>query len=147
MYRKISLYFAAGAAGGIAYMFFLWGFGALGITQFLNVDLVYKLTPELFYTCLGMGGIGGFLFFIPVFSKNRLQRGLITGLIAAAIALFVLMPMDAERGITGFVRAFSGETGMLGLHKGAMAPVLIIIFNCVWGITASLWLGLSEKRI
>jgi len=139
MLRKLSLYFAAGAVGGTAYILIMWLFGAAGITQMLKVDLVYELDMELLYTGIGMGGIAGLLFILPVPSKNRLIKGITLGLVAAAIELFILMPIDADRGLSGVAKAFGGKSGILGLHLGAMTPLLIILFNQVWGLTASFW--------
>jgi hypothetical protein len=44
---------------------------------------------------------------------------------------FIVFPMKANK-------------GMFGLALGNMTPVLVLFFNAIWGVAASLWLRFSR---
>ena len=58
-------------------------------------------------------------------------QGLILSLGPTLAQLFLVFPLAAHKGV-------------LGLQLGPLTPALVIFFNAVWGITAGLWLKLTE---
>jgi hypothetical protein len=47
--------------------------------------------------------------------------------------LFVVFPLKAYK-------------GYLGLELGGMTPVLVVVLNAVWGISAAYWLSLIGEE-
>ena len=124
--RSISLFFTAGALGGLVYGLLEWGFGELGVTSALGVSLAPDWTPAWLYPHIVWGGIWGAVFVLPVARKGWVRRGLLLGLAPALVELLVILPYD------------SGQ-GFLGLDLGNLAPALITFYHLMWGLTASWW--------
>jgi hypothetical protein len=109
----------------------VWLFGDLGINAALGVKIAPKLTPAWLYPRIVWGGLWGFLFLLPILRRSLLRRGLLYSLGPTLVMFFVVFPMKANK-------------GMFGLALGNMTPVLVLIFNAVWGVTAALWLRFSK---
>lgn len=124
--RSLSLFFAAGALGGLANALLVWVCGHTGLTQALGVAIAPELTPPLLYQRIVWGGIWGFLFTLPLGVSSVVRRGLLLSLAPTACQLFVVFPRAGR--------------GMLGLELGALTPVLVLSFNGVWGVVAAWWL-------
>ena len=123
--RSLSLFFAAGALGGFVNSLVVWIFGELGVSQALGVSINPALSPSWLYPRIVWGGLWGLLFALPL-SSAWVTRGLLLSLGPSVIQLFVVFPMKANKGI-------------LGLELGALTPVLVLVFNAVWGVVASWW--------
>jgi len=125
--RKISLVFAAGCLGGLINSLAVWIFGELGISSALGVNIAPNLTPTWLYPRLVWGGIWGLLFLLPLMQTRIFARGLIYSIGPTLVQLFVVFPMKANK-------------GMLGLDLGLLTPLLVVVFNAIWGWTAAIWL-------
>jgi hypothetical protein len=129
---KISLTFAAGCLGGLFNAVFLWLFGALGVTGALGVHLAPAFSPPYLYQRLVWGGVWGWLFLLPT-GLSYPVRGLLYSLGPSCVALFLVLPYQAHKGI-------------LGLQLGYLTPVFVLFYNAVWGLAAGYWLKLTESR-
>ncbi len=131
--QKISLAFAAGCLGGLFNSLVVWIFGAIGINQFLGVQLAPSLNPAFLYPRLVWGGLWGFLFLLAWGSRNILGAGLLLSLGPTLGQLFWVFPFKLNK-------------GYLGLELGLLTPVLVVFFNIVWGLGAAWWLQLARSK-
>jgi hypothetical protein len=122
----VSIAFASGVLGGLINSLAVWIFGIAGISPGLGVKLAPALTPPWLYPRLVWGGIWGLLLVLPIMTKNPVMRGIILSIAPTLVQLFVIFP-------------FLLHKGMMGLQLGNLMPVLVVFFNIIWGITASLW--------
>jgi hypothetical protein len=125
--KRLTVIFAAGCLGGLANSLAVWLFGAYGVTKTLGVRIAPDLSPVWLYPRLVWGGIWGLLFLLPVFRSSVLKRGLLLSLGPTIIQLFVVFPYKADQ-------------GMMGMGLGALTPLLVLVFNAIWGITVAIWL-------
>ena len=125
--RKTSLVFAAGCFGGLLNSLAVWSFGKFGITSALGVNIAPQLSPAWLYPRLVWGGIWGLLFLLPVMQTSIFARGLIFSIGPTLVQLLVVFPMKANK-------------GMLGLDLGLLTPLMVVVFNAIWGWTAAIWL-------
>ncbi len=125
--KRLTVIFAAGCLGGLANSLAVWLFGAYGVTKSLGVRIAPDLSPTWLYPRLVWGGIWGLLFLLPVFRSSVLKRGLLLSLGPTIIQLFVVFPYKADQ-------------GMMGMGLGALTPLLVFVFNAIWGITVAIWL-------
>lgn len=125
--KRLTVIFAAGCLGGLANSLAVWLFGAYGVTKTLGVRITPDLSPVWLYPRLVWGGIWGLLFLLPVFRSSVLKRGLLLSLGPTIIQLFVVFPYKADQ-------------GMMGMGLGALTPLLVLVFNAIWGITVAIWL-------
>ena len=125
--KRLTVIFAAGCLGGLANSLAVWLFGAYGVTKTLGVHIAPDLSPVWLYPRLVWGGIWGLLFLLPVFRSSVLKRGLLLSLGPTIIQLFVVFPYKADQ-------------GMMGMGLGALTPLLVFVFNAIWGITVAIWL-------
>jgi hypothetical protein len=125
--RKTSLVFAAGCLGGLINSLAVWIFGELGISSALGVNIAPKLSPAWLYPRLVWGGIWGLLFLLPLMQTRIFARGLIYSIGPTLVQLFVVFPMKANK-------------GMLGVDLGLLTPLLVVVFNAIWGWTTAIWL-------
>jgi hypothetical protein len=130
--RKTSLVFAAGCLGGLINSLAVWIFGELGISFALGVNIAPQLSPAWLYPRLVWGGIWGLLFLLPLMKTSIFARGLILSIGPTLVQLFVVFPMKAHK-------------GMLGLDLGLLTPLLVVVFNAIWGWTAAIWLKSTGK--
>jgi hypothetical protein len=130
--KKLSLVFAAGCLGGLLNSLAVWIFGVIGITSALGVKIAPPLSAPWLYPRLVWGGIWGLLFLLPLMQKRYLYRGLIFSLGPTMIQLFIVFPMKANKGVMGF-------------DLGLLTPLLVFVFNAIWGLTAAIWLRWVNK--
>ncbi len=130
--RKISLVFAAGVLGALLNSLAVWGAGELGITTALGVKIAPKLSAAWLYPRLVWGGIWGMLFLLPMMQTRIWSRGFIYSLGPTLVQLFVVFPMKAKK-------------GAMGLELGMLTPLLVVVFNAIWGWTAAIWLRWTGK--
>ena len=131
--RRISTVFSAGALGGLVNSLALWVLGMYGITAMIGVKLAPRLVPMWLYPRIVWGGLWGLLFLIPLFKHSPFKRGILFSLGPTVMQLFVVFPFKAYK-------------GYLGLELGSMTPVLVVVLNAVWGISAAYWLSLIGEE-
>ncbi len=125
--RRLSLYFSAGAIGGIVSAIFLWFLAASGAMDHFDVSMKPQFTQEWAYLHLVHGGLWGFLFFIPFLDRLPLVKGLALSLIPTLVTLFVLFPIFQNK-------------GTMGVHLGDLTWAAVACIQAVWGTMAGLWL-------
>jgi hypothetical protein len=125
--KNISMVFAAGCLGGLVNSLAVWIFGDLGINAALGVKIAPALTPQWLYPRIVWGGIWGLLFLLPLMRGRILSRGIIFSLGPTLVQLFVVFPLKAGK-------------GYMGLDLGTLTPLLVFIFNAIWGIATAIWL-------
>jgi len=131
--RKSSMVFGAGCLGGLANSLVVWIFGLYGITSAIGVKIAPQLSAPWLYPRIVWGGIWGFLFLLPLMQRNLLTRGLIFSLGPTLVQLFIVFPMKANK-------------GLMGLDLGSLTPLAVVVFNAVWGVTAAIWLRLTNSH-
>jgi hypothetical protein len=124
--RSLSLFFAAGALGGLVSSLALWLFGELGLDHTLGVSIAPELRSAWLYPRLVWGGLWGFVFVLPV-QLGWLARGLVLSLAPSLVQLLVIFPLRAHKGV-------------LGLELGLLTPVVVLLCNALWGLVASWWI-------
>jgi hypothetical protein len=125
--KNISMVFAAGCLGGLVNSLVVWAFGDLGINAALGVRIAPALTTQWLYPRIIWGGIWGLLFLLPLMRSRILSRGIIFSLGPTLVQLFVVFPLKAGK-------------GYMGLDLGTLTPLLVFIFNAIWGIATAIWL-------
>jgi len=130
--KNISMVFAAGCLGGLVNSLAVWIFGDLGINAALGVKIAPALTPQWLYPRIVWGGIWGLLFLLPLMRSRILSRGIILGLGPSLVQLFVVFPLKAGKGYMGF-------------DLGTLTPLLVFIFNAIWGIATAIWLRWTSR--
>ena len=130
--QKLSLYFAAGSLGGLINSLAVWASGAYGISAALNVAIAPRLTPGWLYPRVVWGGLWGLLFVLPLVKSRVVLRGLILSLGPSLVQLLYIFPTLQHK-------------GMLGMQLGSLTPVLVLLFNAIWGVAAALWLRLVDR--
>lgn len=130
---KLSVVFGAGCLGGLINSLAVWVFGMYGITSAFGVKIAPQLSAAWLYPRIVWGGIWGFLFLLPLMQKSLWLRGLIFSLGPTLVQLFVVFPMQANKGV-------------MGLDLGTLTPLAVIVFNAIWGWAAAIWLRLAAYR-
>lgn len=125
--RSLSLFFSAGALGGLAKSVVLWAVGKLGYAHVVGVAVAPGLTPGWLYPHLVWGGLWGALFLIPVTGWGWIRKGLFVSLGPSLVQLFRAFPPNTKPGV-------------LGLALGALTLLAVLAWNAVWGMVASFWL-------
>ncbi|MBM4325765.1 MAG: hypothetical protein FJ118_01265 [Deltaproteobacteria bacterium] len=131
--RHASLTYAAGNVGAVVNSLAAWLFGMLGVSAALGVKMAPALTAGWLYPRLVWGGLWGLLFSLPFLPGSPLLRGFLFSIGPTFGQLFIVFP-------------FSLGKGMLGLDLGTLTPVLVILFNAIWGIVTSYWLELTQDK-
>jgi len=131
MVAKLSLLFAAGCLGGLLNSLVVWGCAQAGISSALGVAIAPHLTSAWLYPRIIWGGIWGLMFLLPWHRRAWLLRGLVFSLGPTLVQLFIVFPYQADKGFGG-------------LDLGMLTPLLVLVFNAVWGVTAAVWLRLSR---
>ena len=124
--REFSAAFTGGCLGGLVKNLLLWFIGIQGFAARLGISLHPALTAHWLYPSIVWGGIWGLLLLMPFLRGHTFVRGLAYSLVPTLVALFYLLP-------------FEQGAGFLGLHLGALTPVLILVVNAIWGLIASYW--------
>lgn len=130
--QKLSLYFAAGSLGGLINSLAVWASGAYGISAALGVGIAPRLTPGWLYPRVVWGGLWGLLFLLPLVKSRFVLRGLILSLGPSLVQLLYIFPTIQHK-------------GMLGMQLGSLTPVLVLLFNAIWGVAAAFWLRLVDR--
>ena len=130
--KKLSMVFAAGCLGGLINSLVVWLMGDLGISSALGVKIAPQLSAPWLYPRIVWGGIWGLLFLIPLIKSRYLSRGVLFSIGPTIVQLFVIFPMKANKGIMGF-------------DLGLLTPLLVFVFNAIWGLTAAIWLRWVDR--
>ena len=130
--KNISMVFAAGCLGGLVNSLAVWIFGDLGINAALGVRMAPALTTQWLYPRIIWGGIWGLLFLLPLMRSSILSRGIIFSLGPTLVQLFVVFPLKAGK-------------GYMGLDLGTLTPLLVFIFNAIWGMATAIWLRWASR--
>ena len=137
MGSRIALAHSAVVAGALAALVtsvLIWAVSQSGILTLVNVPLDQPLTSSWIYKRMVWGGIWSLLFLLPWFSgRPQRQRGMIWGLVPSAATLLFFNP-------------FWDRLGILGLAWGWGWPVVVILFNVLWGYLAGVWLDTIAAR-
>jgi hypothetical protein len=131
--KTASLAYAAGNVGAVVNSLAAWLFGMLGVSAALGVKMAPSLAVAWLYPRLVWGGLWGFIFLLPLLPGSPLLRGLLFSIGPTLGQLFVVFPLSLGK-------------GLLGLDLGALTPVLVVLFNAIWGIVASYWLELVQAE-
>ncbi|MBI4792198.1 MAG: hypothetical protein HY789_05605 [Deltaproteobacteria bacterium] len=129
--KNMAVCFAAGCAGGLANSIVLWLAGATGVTTALGVNLAPAFTPAWLYPRIVWGGLWGFLFLVPVLRNSPFWRGLAWSAGPTAVQLCIIFPLVAKK-------------CLFWLALGALTPLLVVLFNAVWGVAAAALLARIE---
>lgn len=124
--RRLSLAFAAGAVGGLANGFAVWGAVRLGLPALAHVRIGAPPLPGGLYPRVVWGGVWGLLLLLPVLERRPVWRGLVLSLGPTLAQLFWFYP-------------HATPNGPMGLRLGWLTPLFVVVFNAVWGVVASLW--------
>jgi len=82
------------------------------------------------------GGVFGLLFAVPLLARvPGWLRGMLVGLGHAAGTLLIVNPL------------FDSNIGFLGLGVGPGFPVIVVVFNLIWGVLAGLTLSLWNRLL
>jgi hypothetical protein len=130
--RKIALCFSAGGLGGLINSLVVWAAGLTGISAGLGVSIAPPLTAPWLYQRVVWGGLWAFLFLLPVLKGMPYLAGILWSLGPTIVQLGVIFPFVANK-------------GFLGLELGALTPLLVFIFNAVWGLVAAFVLTSSDS--
>jgi hypothetical protein len=129
--RALSLVFAAGCVGAVLNSLAVWLCGRFGISAALGVNIAPALSPGWLYPRVVWGGLWGLLFLFPLLQGSVLGRGLLFSLGPSLVQLLVVFPYQAHKGV-------------FGLALGTLTPVLVFLFNAVWGVVAAWWVRLAK---
>jgi len=130
--RKLALCFSAGGLGGLINSLVVWVAGLTGISAALGVSIAPPLTAPWLYQRIVWGGLWAFLFLLPVLKEMPYLAGIVWSLGPTIVQLGVIFPFVANK-------------GFLGLELGGLTPLLVFIFNAVWGLVAALVLVKSDS--
>jgi len=111
--------------GAFANSLAAWLFGELGVPRALGVAMAPDWSAAWLYPRLVWGGIWGLLFVLPV-TAAVVPRGLLVSLAPTLFQLFVVFPAWAGKGVAG-------------LELGLLTPAFVLLYNAIWGVTASWW--------
>jgi hypothetical protein len=116
--------YAAGSLGALANSVAVWASGEYGVSASLEVAIAPALTAAWLYPRLVWGGIWGLLFLLPYPRTSWWVRGIIYSLGPTAMQLFWVFPEKTPH-------------GMAGLELGMLTPLLVVVFNIIWGLVAA----------
>ena len=122
--KKLMMYFAAGSIGALANSVALWWLGYYGLTARFNIAIAPHLSPEWLYPRIVWGGLWGLLFILPMLQSRLWLKGLLISPAPTAVQLLVIFP-QANKGIGG-------------TELGIYTPILVLLVNGIWGLTAAL---------
>lgn len=124
-FRKVAVAYLAGAIGGLAYALVAWLCHHSGLFKMFSVNMkVYQLTWPYLADRILYGSLWALLlvFIGPFLKAKGLISGLVLSLIPSAYVLFVHYP--------------SQGLGFLGINKGVLTFIFVLLFNATWGFIA-----------
>jgi hypothetical protein len=122
--KSFALAYSAGTIGGIANFLFGFAMAALGVFAALGISLPSAPFPASLYQRMVWGGLWGAMLFLPI-GGGVISRGFWLGLGPTLIAGLVVFPSRLGK-------------GLFAIELSPLMPVVIILFNWVWGIATVL---------
>ncbi|MEE4362912.1 MAG: hypothetical protein V2J08_03210 [Desulfotignum sp.] len=129
--KNLLICFSAGCLGALANSLVVWQFGEQGIARLLGVSIAPTLTSSWLYPRIVWGGIWGLLFILPFLKSRFLLKGSLLSLFPTAVQLFYIFPHVAGKGLAG-------------TDLGTWTPLMVLIYNWVWGIVTCLTIRFSR---
>lgn len=123
--RESSGAFTGGVLGALLDSFNIWFMGVVGISDLIGITMKPEFTAPWAYKRMIWGGIWMLLLLIPIWRSKTILRGMLFSLAPSAMMLFVVLPSMGK--------------GRLGLDFGTLMPVVVIVLNFIYGISASFW--------
>ncbi|MDH4226602.1 MAG: hypothetical protein OEV59_02440 [Deltaproteobacteria bacterium] len=135
MLKRISVFFAAGAVGGLVNALLFWAAGMGDTKLAFGYKVSSKLSEAYLLPKIVWGGVWAMLFFLP-FPKDwsTLRKGLIVSVVPSALQLFYVYPFVMDKGV-------------LGIELGYTTPAFVLAFNAVWGLAAGYWAFFSGEKV
>ncbi len=90
-----------------------------------------NLSAAWLYPRIVWGGIWGFLFLLPLLKSKPILKGAVLSLAPTAMQLLYVFPVLAHKGIGG-------------VELGLLTPLLVVLFNWVWGVVAAFAIKLAK---
>ncbi len=131
MMKNLLICFSAGCLGALANSLVVWQFGEQGIARLLGVSIAPALTPAWLYPRIVWGGIWGLLFILPFLKSRFMLKGSLLSLLPTAVQLFYIFPHVAGKGFAG-------------MDLGMWTPLLVVVYNWVWGVVTGLTIRFSR---
>lgn len=129
--------FCAGMLGALCSSLLAWQAGKMGLPAMASVRMSPLLTPDWLYSNLVWGGLWGLLYFLTVGSiksrRNWARKGLWISLLPTAFQLLVVYPQMTRH-------------GWFGLDLGQLTPLLVFLYNLVWGLCTGIFCRLFWGR-
>jgi hypothetical protein len=129
--KKALIFFAAGCLGGLANSVAVWGAGYYGITSALDVAISPQFSPQWLYPRIVWGGLWGLLFLLPMLNSRLFYKGTVLSVFPTIAQLFVVFPFVVHKGIAG-------------IELGILTPLLVVIFNWIWGVVTALTIKIAK---
>ncbi len=129
--KRILICFAAGCFGALVNSLVVWFLGDIGVSKMLSVSISPHLSTNWLYPRIVWGGLWGWLFLLPVLKAKPLLQGFVMSLLPTAFQLFYVFPSQAHKGIGG-------------LELGLLTPVLVVLFNWIWGVVSAITIKLAR---
>lgn len=122
-----SVAFTAGVVGAVVNSAALLAASRYHLLQLLHVNLIVGFSLPWLYLRLVWGGLWALLLLLPMGPRSALGRGLFWSLGPSLFQLLWVFPQHTPLGV-------------LGLGAGQLTPLVVLIVNGIWGVTAALWL-------
>lgn len=103
-----------------------------GILRAIGVALLPHFSLSWIYLRIVWGGLWGLLLALPLGPRTTLGRGLLWSLPPTLFQLLWVFPVKTR-------------LGMLGIGAGVLTPLVVVVFNGIWGITAAVWLRIARS--
>lgn len=129
--KKLLICFSAGCLGALVNSLAIWIAGNSGFTSSIGVSLAPALTHQWIYPRIVWGGLWGLLFIFPIMNSRLVGKGVVMSIFPTLFQLLVVFPHMAHK-------------GMFGLSLGNLTPILVFIFNAIWGIATAITIKLAK---
>ena len=133
----VSVCFCAGMLGALCTSLIIWQSGKLGLPAMIDVRMTPTLNAAYIYQNLIWGGLWGLLYFLavgPLKSRRHWARkGLWISLVPTLFHLLVYYP-------------YMTSHGWLGMGLGQLTPVVILVYNLIWGLFTGVFCRLLWGR-
>lgn len=127
--KNLMACYAAGTFGSLVNSFVMYVALMIGLEAMFGVSIMTAWTLDWVYPRLVWGGVLAFVFMIPCYQSRPVVRGLVWSILPTIPHLFIVFPGQADL-----------VNGSPMYSVGILSLVFMYIFNCFWGVTASLML-------
>ena len=126
----LAVCFCAGLLGALVNSLFAWLATTWQLPELLDVRMTASLSPAWLYPRLVWGGLWGLAYFLTVGPQNSrrhwARKGLWVSLLPTAFQLLVVFP-------------YMTNHGWLGVRLGQATPLLVFLYNLVWGFSTGIF--------